>query len=242
MFRRLDPARIVDTAATLQRRISERFPESSLSRVAAELEGVTREAAEVSVWMARPNVPLRIAVGAGIVALGSVVFVATATLYRQLGPQTWSEWVQGLEALINDIVFVGIAAYFLLGLEVMLKRRRALAALHVLRSLAHIVDMHQLTKDPEQLVGAGPRTKSSPARTMTAFELARYLDYSSELLAIISKVAALYVQELGDPVTMGAASAVEELAVNLSRTIWQKIVILDRVVRPDATPDVGHPV
>lgn len=64
---------------------------------------------------------------------------------------------------------------------------------------------------------------------MSAFELTRYLDYCTGLLAIISKVAALYVQELKDPVTVSAANAVEELAVNLSRAIWQKIVILDRV-------------
>ncbi len=233
MFRRLDPARIVDTATTLQRRISERFPGSSLSRVGTELEGVTREAAEVSAWMARPHVPLRIAVGIGIATLGSGVIVAASTLSGQLGPKTWSDWVQGLEALINNIVFVGVAAYFLLGLEGRQKRKRALAALHVLRSLAHIVDMHQLTKDPEQLVGGGPRTESSPKRAMTSFELARYLDYSTELLAIISKVAALYLQELGDdPVTMDAANAVEELAVNLSRTIWQKIIVLERGISP----------
>jgi hypothetical protein len=68
---------------------------------------------------------------------------------------------------------------------------------------------------------------------MTPFELTRYLDYSSEMLAIISKVAALYVQELPDPVTVDAASAVEDLAGGLSRTIWQKIVILDRIMTPD---------
>jgi hypothetical protein len=42
-------------------------------------------------------------------------------------------------------------------------------------------------------------------------------------------VATLYVQELADPTTVAAANAVEELAVNLSRAIWQKIIILDRV-------------
>jgi hypothetical protein len=237
MFRRLDPDRIVETAAALRRRISERFPGSGLSRVASELEAVTREAAEVSVWMARPHLAIRFAVGTGILVLVVAVLVAATTLVRQLGPQTWSDWVQGLEALVNDVVFVGIAAYFLLGVEVRQKRKRALAALHVLRSLAHIVDMHQLTKDPEQLVGGGPRTASSPQRTMTSFQLARYLDYSTELLAIISKVAALYVQELGDPITMAAANAVEELAVNLSRTIWQKIIILDRVQPAEAVRD-----
>jgi hypothetical protein len=237
MYRRLDPARIVDTAATLSRRIAERFPGSSLSQLGAEVEAVTRESAELAAWMARPHVLLRVVASAGIGVLVGAVLVVAATVFRQLGPQTWSDWVQGLDALVNNVVFVGVAAYFLIGVEVRRKRKRALAALHVLRSLAHIVDMHQLTKDPEQLVGGGPKTASSPARTMTPFELARYLDYSIELLAILSKVAALYVQELSDPITMDAASAVEELAVNLSRTIWQKIIILDRAIGPQGARD-----
>ena len=63
---------------------------------------------------------------------------------------------------------------------------------------------------------------------MSAFELNRYLDYSSEMLAIVGKVAALYVQDFDDPVALDAASSVQDLAVNLSRSIWQKIVILER--------------
>lgn len=228
MFRKLDPNKIVETAARLSKRIEERFAGSGLSRVASELEQVTREASVLSAYLQKPHVPLRVASGTSVIALASVVVLAAVKLQGELAPHVWSDWVQGLEALVNDVVFVGVAAYFLLGLEVRRKRARALQALHVLRSLAHIVDMHQLTKDPESLV-AGPATPSSPERRMSAFELTRYLDYSTELLAIVSKVAALYVQEFSDPVTLEAASDVEDLAVNLSRTIWQKIVILDRV-------------
>ena len=228
MFRKLDPEQIVETASRLERRIAERFPGAGLGRVAAELSQVTREARALSAWLSTPNRPLRAAVALAIAALFAVVLSAAATLRGESGPHSWADWVQSLEALVNDVVFVGIAIYFLLGLETRRKRARALSALHVLRSLAHIVDMHQLTKDPESIIAGGPPTASSPVRTMSAFELSRYLDYSTELLAIVSKVAALYVQELADPVTVAAASAVEELAVNLSRAIWQKIMILER--------------
>ncbi|HET7545290.1 MAG TPA: hypothetical protein VFK05_35735 [Polyangiaceae bacterium] len=238
MFRKLDPEQIVETASRLERRIEERFPGGGLAKLAAELTQVTREARALSLWLAAPNKALRIGVSVAILGLLAIVLAAATTLRGQNGPHDWADWVQSLEALVNDGVFVGIAIYFLLGLEVRRKRARALSALHVLRSLAHIVDMHQLTKDPERTVGGGPRTPSSPERTMSAFELTRYLDYSTELLAIISKVAALYVQELADPVTVAAANAVEELAVNLSRAIWQKIVILDRVT-PPAQPANG---
>ncbi len=228
MFRKLDPEQIVNTASRLERRIAERFPGAGLTKVAAELSQVTREARALSEWLAQPNRILRWAVAIAISVLVVLVIAAATTLRGGSGPHTWADWAQSLEALVNDAVFVGVAIYFLLGLEARQKRARAVSALHVLRSLAHIVDMHQLTKDPEGIIAGGPRTPSSPERTMTAFELTRYLDYSTELLAIISKVAALYVQQLNDPVTVDAASAVEDLAVNLSRSIWQKIVILGR--------------
>ena len=229
VYRTLDPARIVETSSTLRRRIEERFPGSGLSRVAAELEAVAREAVALSAWMARPDYRLRVGIGLGIAVLA--LALGAALLQIRWGGEAggWFELAQGLEALVNDVTFVGLAIYFMLGFELRRKRAQALRALHVLRSLAHIVDMHQLTKDPERLVVGGPDTASSPKRAMTPFELTRYLDYSSELLAIVSKVAALYVQQFNDAVTVDAASAVEELAVNLSRAIWQKIVILDRV-------------
>ena len=53
--------------------------------------------------------------------------------------------------------------------------------------------------------------------------------YSTELLAILSKVAAIYVQRFNDSETVRAAGDIEDLTVGLSRNIWQKIMILDRV-------------
>jgi hypothetical protein len=68
---------------------------------------------------------------------------------------------------------------------------------------------------------------------LNAFQLSRYLDYCSELLSVISKVAALYVQEFDDPVTLAAVNEVEELTGALSQKMWQKINILERIA-PEA--------
>ena len=65
---------------------------------------------------------------------------------------------------------------------------------------------------------------------MTRFELGRYLDYCSEMLSLISKIAALYVQNLDDPVVLVAVDEVEDLTSGLVHKIWQKIMILERVV------------
>ena len=94
--------------------------------------------------------------------------------------------------------------------------------------------MHQLTKDPEPFLTRSS-TVSSPQRVFTRFELARYLDYCSELLSLTSKLAALHVQCLNDPVVLNAVNDVEILAANLSGKIWQKIMILD-IAMPRESP------
>ena len=117
-----------------------------------------------------------------------------------------AEFVQAIDAAINDVVFLGIAVFFLVTVEVRLKRRRALATLHELRSVVHIVDMHQLTKDPERLLSGRGDTASSPTRTISAPKLGRYLDYCSELLSLASKVSALFAQHFTDPVVLAAVN------------------------------------
>ena len=142
--------------------------------------------------------------------------------------------MQTLDASINDVVFLGIAIFFLVTVEARLKRRKALGSLQQLRSVVHIVDMHQLTKDPERLMSPQPDTSSSPARSMTPPELGRYLDYCSELLSLTSKIAASFVQSFNDPVVLSTVNEIETLATGLSGKIWQKITLLERATRTEA--------
>jgi hypothetical protein len=230
MFSELDPRNIVDTSLRLKSRVVERFPGSSLSTVAQELCDVAKAAAEVGDWIAQPIYAVRILVGIAIAALLSLVGFALVVARIDLGNVPFSDSVQSVESLINDFVFVGIAIYFLVGIEARIKRHRALKQLRILRSFAHIIDLHQLTKDPERLPSiGGDNTASSPRRDMSPFLLARYLDYASEMLALVSTIAAIYVQRFDDAETMNAASDIEILTVGLSRKIWQKITILDRI-------------
>ena len=97
------------------------------------------------------------------------------------------------------------------------RRAHDLRALRELRSIAHIIDMHQLTKDPE---------RTDPDRPMTARELGRYLDYCSEMLSLTGKVAALYVQDFEDDVALQAVNEIEDLTTGLARKIWQKLSIV----------------
>src|SRR3989304_6144252 len=55
-----------------------------------------------------------------------------------VGPLPLHELVQTLEAGVNDLVFVAIGIFFLVTLESRIKRRRALAAIQELRSIAPV--------------------------------------------------------------------------------------------------------
>ncbi len=49
--------------------------------------------------------------------------------------------------------------------------------------------------------------------------MGRYLDYSSEMLSMIRKTAAIYVQEFPDPVALDAVNEITSLTNRLSRNI-----------------------
>ena len=62
---------------------------------------------------------------------------------------------------------------------------------------------------------------------MTHFLLVRYLNYCSEMLSLIGKVAALYLQAFQDGVVLDAVDDIEDLTTGLCRKIWQKLMILE---------------
>lgn len=235
MYSELKPERIIETIGALERRIGERFPDSGLSKVAAELKRLANETEETSRRLQRPIWPLRIGAALGVIGILAVT-VGLVMLAMRVSTHVGgiSELLEGSEAAINELVFLGLAIFFLFTLEGRFKRRRALRALHRLRSIVHIVDMHQLTKDPEYILSPGRMTENSPQRAFTRFELSRYLDYCSEMLSLTSKLAALHVQYVNDPVVLGAVNDIETLAGGLSNKIWQKIMILDTTMTDGA--------
>jgi hypothetical protein len=239
-FRILIPERIVTTAEQLEHRIAERFPQSGLRSVAVDLHSVANEAVARAQTVRQPNYLLRLVLWLLIASLITVLLAfgmavrdnfPTWNQFRSEGMPQFEEHIQTIEAALGSTVFIGAAVIYLLSLERRWKRERLLAAMRELRALAHIIDMHQLTKDPETTTRGQP-TASSPRRTLTTFELSRYLDYCSEMLSLINKIGAIYVQEFPDPDALEAADQLANLTNGLSRNIWQKIMILDRAVEP----------
>ena len=227
--RNLDADKIVQSTALLCRRIRERFPNRGLNRVCDDLRKAAEETKARAAWIARPHWAIRLAIA---LVVGLLLLLTARLLLiihldvRQIQNLNLVDFLQTLEAAINDIILIGAALFFLFTVENRLKRRRALQTLHELRSLAHVIDMHQLTKDPYRILKSGKSTASSPVGDMTLFELSRYLDYCSEMLSLIGKIAALYLQGFDDPVALNAVNEIEGLTTNLSRKIWQKIMIV----------------
>lgn len=232
-YRSLKPDRIIKAQRELCERIAKRFPGSGLSEVAAELLVVAEEAAVRAERIRRPNLPLRVAVA--VLLAAAVVFVVALGrfVHLQINADLLDvmNLVQFIESGVGTLVFIGAAVVFLLSLELRWKRRRALAAIHELRAIAHVIDMHQVAKDPEGLLRRGPvASKKTDATTKTLFELNRYLNYCNELLAILSKVAAVYVQDFPDASAVAAVDEIEALCSGLSHRIWQKIMILEDIL------------
>ena len=229
-YRQIEPQRIIETIRGLQDRVRDRFPGSGLGAVVAELLEMADETVIRTHWIQKPHRLLRCGAGFLIAAIIALIGLMLMSI-RQFQFSDYTNFIQAFEATINAVVFIGAAILFLLTWETRIKRGRALKAIHELRALAHIVDMHQLTKNPESYLHPAARTSSSPKRSMTPFELNRYLDYCSEILALISKIAALYVQGYQDPVLLDAVDDIEDLTAGFSRKIWQKITILETLVR-----------
>ena len=225
-YARLDAGEIIATAERLARRVAERFPGFGLAKVAERLVEIARRTEGEALRLATPNVPIRIAVGA-VLLVGALAFtflIAALIPGKQVSGEV-IPLVQAAESTMNIAILVGLGVLALTRLESRWKRGHALASLHALRSLAHVIDMHQLTKDPNAERLAEP-TANSPKRSLTPAQLERYLDYCSEMLALIGKLSALYAQSHGDQHVGQSVNEIEVLTTNLSRKIWQKIAII----------------
>jgi hypothetical protein len=226
----LDADKVASTVNCLKNRIGERFPESGLLRVCGQLESIANRTRIRILEIQEPIVWVKVAFWLLILlviglSIASPLILDPGFTEKDL---TWKTLLELGDPVFNEILVIGALLFFMFTLEVRIKRNRALKALHELRSIAHVIDMHQLTKDPERVMPGKVYvpTPLSPRPTLNPFELRRYLDYCTEMLSLTGKLAAVYVQNFDDEVALAAVNEVESLTTGLSGKIWQKIVIL----------------
>ena len=113
MYRSLDAEKIIQTVGRLRDRIRERFPESSLSRVAVAFSQVAEQTASEVARIAQPNFFLR----AGIVLLTLLVAALIGGIALKLKVPTQvdrvSELLQAIDAALNTLLLLGGAIFFL---------------------------------------------------------------------------------------------------------------------------------
>jgi hypothetical protein len=244
MERRLKDDKLLETVDRLQGRIVERFPDSGLSGVAAELVQVTRESLGRAESIRRPDYLVRFGLFIIVImAIGGIAWHFYTSPDVKTG---FRDLASFLDATKGYGVYLIAMAAFLITLEIRIKRRRALQAVHELRSMAHLIDMHQLSKDPER-IGTRDAALMGSGVPMTTEEVSWYLHFCSELLAILNKIGQLYVQDFPDATAEAAVDNCDRLAAGLSNKIWQKIMIIDRIRADCPTPapvvrDITTPV
>lgn len=221
-YRSLDANKIIETLERLEERIGGRFPGSGLSRVCAELIDVARQTSQRIEYVSRPNWTLRFLLICFVTSFFALLIYLASQATTLKGTDEWAEALQGIDALFNIAFLLGGAAFFIATVESRWKRARTLSALHELRSIVHVIDMHQLAKDPSTMNVVA----AANATSLTPFSLKRYLDYCSEMLSLTAKCAALYAESLSDAVVVDTVGDIERLTSELSSKIWQKITMV----------------
>ena len=237
-FRRIEPDRLVGTIDELARRITVNLGERGLTRIARELIVVAQDTNRRARRLRQPNWALRLVPWgvAGLVgylswmmsrSLGVVeakIDMVVAQDLRELA-RAVKQLMDHLAlpiALVVPLPFVLAIFAFIWSLESRWKRAHVLRYLHELRSIIHVIDMHQLTKDPYRI------SDGSDPEFLTGEKLVRYLDHCAELLSLSAKVAALYAEASEDPVVISTVNDLGQLTSDLSNKIWQKLSIAER--------------
>lgn len=227
-YERLEADPVGVTAARLVERVSARLPGRDLIEVARELPRLVSDVATGATTSRRRLRVARLAsrIGSALVLVVAAVVLVLAARDARGELDSSIDWLPLIETTVNDLVFVAIAVFFLYTVPARLERRRLLTLLHRIRSLAHIIDMHQLTKDPERVRSTFQPTEASVMVGLDRDEMRAYLEYCTELLSLVAKTAALCAEESQDTIVLDTVRGIETLCAGLSADTWQKLTIL----------------
>ena len=226
-YRSLNGERIVDSICKVTARIENRFGGRGLTQVALELQAFAESEVGRARKLARPRFLLRgLTYIVVLAALGSVGWLGWRFGFS-VETEASLEMFEGVEALINILILSAAGIYFLVTVEARMKRHDVLTQLNQLRSIAHIIDMHQISKDCVVDLHEGEVTEAEPGSDLYGYDLVRYLDYCAKLLTLTGKLAAVYLEYIEDPVVITSVNDFESLTGEMARKIWQKVTVLE---------------
>jgi hypothetical protein len=230
---RLDPAKIIQTAENLARRVSSRFPESNLAGLAADLAEIARETDERA-RQARQPIPLvRTAGGlAGLLGVWGLWFlvgrIQTHLVNANLEFDSITDLFEAADAGFNILIALAGALWFLVTIEARVKRKQALEHIGELLEFIQLIDVTQLYYTPELY-----KSNLPPDSAQSRFDHT-YLLFCNEMLGVIGNLAPLYTRGNMDDAVWRATSDV----VTLVNAIEGRLFAKSEAVRlANGTPD-----
>lgn len=220
------------TARKLVGRIDERFSDCELKRLAQKVEKTVANSRRRLRGPYALGFLVRLVIWPCVFAALGAIAYGVYSLDLKVQINNGGEFVQGLDSSLQVMIMVAAGTWFFLTLGHRLVRNRLLKAVQELRALVHMIDLLQLDKDPDRLSRKeGENTPTSPqlGKVSTPFLLSRYLDYCSELLSLVSKVAALYSEQVKDPVVLSELSEIEALTIQYRLTIGTKMASISNL-------------
>ena len=209
-----------NTLGRIRERLTELFPYAGLVKTCNSLYNLSQESQKVLTWIKKPNYYIRVFSYVMMVLLAVSIFHTWRLFHLQTQGLNIADFFQMIDAAFNTIILLGATAIFLTSYETKQKRKRIIKAINQLRCLAHIIDAHQISKDPGSLRDTDTQVQ------YTDFLLIRYLDSCSDMLSLISKIGFLYAQDYDDPEALEASNDLEALTTGISQKIWQKIRVV----------------
>lgn len=224
------PERLTRALVILRRRIAERFPDSSLGEIAAEVLDLAHHTRARARRVRRPILAVRI--GAHflqVVLLGALVaglyvlWGAAQGLPSGTSGPLWFGFLEAVEAAVALLLTIGGLSFGLVRFETGLRQSLVLREMQRFRTTLDVIDMHQLYKDPTYLL---LDTAAMPVRTMSLHQLLAYLGFCSELMTLTSKLASTYAVDITDPLVHQAVDDIQSYAGELVRGIRTKLQLV----------------
>ncbi len=218
---RLDPAKIIQTAENLARRVSDRLPESTLAGLSADLAEIARVTDERARQARKPNLIIR---GTGRLASALCIWglwyivdhIQTHLINAHLEFGTISDLFEAADAGFNMLVGLAGVLWFLVTIEARFKRKQALAHIGELLEFIQLIDVTQLYYTPELY-----KSNASPDSTRLKFDHT-YLLFCNEMLGVIGNLAPLYTRGNMDDSVWRATSDVVMLANAIQGRLFAK--------------------
>jgi hypothetical protein len=225
----LDPNKIYKNISALEQRVLARFEGRNIAKRAKKLTELSAKAVVRSQQLAKPNYFLRLisilSLTLFIAAIAALLLEASSAINFASNVDL-SELLQGAQAGIELVVFLGIVVLFIWSIETRIRRKALLTEIEYLQNFLHLINVGQLDKEPVRLDKGFKKEKNSPDISLDYFSMERYLSHSQKLAHYAAEVGRVYANTLVDAEVDNAAEELRRFAFDIARTCLEKMNIL----------------